>query len=176
MKQTLKSSGKVAITYLSAVFLFSFFMIGPLSMENNQYLWLTILSFILFLFLWSFMTQQMRKIGFNEKNPAANIPSYALKGFVYGLIGFSPFILIEVLYFLIYQPGTIAMQSFHVLFRSLFGPMYFLIRGLGYTWYAYLIATISVPIMSLVGYLIGYYDVSVRNLLTKKNNEDFLDG
>ncbi|MBN2852248.1 MAG: hypothetical protein JXQ23_05865 [Clostridia bacterium] len=177
MKDFLKGSFKVLSSYTTGVFLFSFFLIAPLSMENNQYLWLSILSFIMYLFLWSFMFQQIRKLGIYESKPTTEIKSYPFKGLVYGFAGFLPYIIIEIIYFLIYVPNTsLALTTFHGIFRCLFGPLYFLIRGLNYTWYAYLIATVMIPVISMIGYLAGYYDFSMKSKKeNKKEDEDFLN-
>jgi len=176
MKGLIKGSFKVTISYLASIFLFSFFLIGPLSMENNAYTWVSVLSFIMFMFLWSFMVIQLRKLGVYEKKETTLIKAYPFKGLVYGVIGFSPFILIEIIYFIVYSPDKgIAMRFFHAIFRCLFGPMYFIIRGLNYTWYAHLIATITIPLIALVGYFIGYYDISLRELKNKSKDDSFLD-
>jgi len=175
MKKIISSSLKVTISYLAAVFLFSFFLIAPLSMKDNQYMWLSVLSFVVFMFLWSYMGQQMSKLGTYENKDMVEIKAYPFKGFVYGLIGFSPFLLIEIIYFIVYQPNSISLRFFHGIVRCLFGPMYFIIRGLHYTWYSYLIASVAVPIIAFVGYIIGYYDISITNIKNKKENEDFLN-
>lgn len=176
MKELIKGSFKVTTSYMASVFLFSFFLIAPLSMENNQYSWMSVLSFIMFMFLCSFMFAKLRKLGVYENKETTLIKATPFKGLLYGIIGFSPFIIIELIHTLIYIPNkSFALTAFHGVVRCLYGPMYFIIRGLNYTWYATIIAMLIVPLISFIGYIIGYYDLSLKERKEKKDDEDFLD-
>ncbi|MFO7635781.1 MAG: hypothetical protein R6W96_00555 [Clostridia bacterium] len=169
----------VAGVYASSVFLFTFFLIAPISMENT-YLWISIYSVIFFAFLFSFLYRRMREAGSRENHEAnrASVRPYPLKGLVYGLLGFLPFLFLELLYFLIHDPSSMemSMRIFHIAFRCIFGPMYFIIRGLGYTWFAYLAASSVVPLIAMTGYMAGFFNVDIATIKEKKEKEteDFL--
>ena len=133
----LKAGTRALASYSAGVFLFTFFLIAPLSMENNRNTWIAVYSLVFFVFTVIFVYKQMWKSGDLEARLGEK-GSSPWRGLLYGIIGFSPFLFIELVYFVIYPSlsGTGA-SIMHAVFRCAFGPMYFIIRFLGYTWYSY---------------------------------------
>ncbi len=178
MREFVKKSLATTVSYGAGVFVFVFFLIAPMSMENNKYIWLMAYSFVFFVFTVSFLYKNTWKkgstasMGEEEKRPL-------VKGLMYGFAGFSPLILMEILYFIFYPAhmDSFAGNVMHAVFRCSFGPLYFIIRLLGYTWYAYLIASLVIPAVAAVGYLAGYRKTNLPDLLfpSGKDREDFLD-
>ncbi len=173
-----KGSFKTLTSYSAGVFLFSFFLIAPLSMENNRSTWIAVYSLVFFVFTVIFLYQQMRKIGEYESAHSREKTS-PFKGLLYGIAGFSPYLLLELLYFLIFPNlnGT-AASIVHAIFRCGFGPMYFIIRILGYSWYAYAFSSVIIPVVAFLGFASGFTGKSPvnRKIFTgKKELEDFLN-
>ena len=179
MKPFIKRSFKTTAAYGAGAFLFTFFVIAPISMENNRNTWIAVYSFIFFVFTVIYLYKQMWKTGDIEKRAAGGGEVAITKGLLYGIAGFSPFILVEVLYFLIYPAvsGTIIGNVFHGIFRCSFGPMYFIIRLLRYTWYSYLVATLIIPAVAFAGYAAGIMGTGIKDLVGRRRSdeEDFLD-
>jgi hypothetical protein len=177
MKKLYKGSLNVLGVYLTSVFLFTFFLIAPINMKNT-YLWITIYSIIFFAFLLSFMYKRLRETGYKENRQGEEAEPHPLKGLIYGIMGFLPLMAFEMLYFIIYNPQSDSfwMKIFHIAFRCLFGPLYFIIRGLDYTWFAYIAATMAVPLIAAVSYMAGHYDFALKNVKDKldSDDEDFL--
>lgn len=178
MKGFVKKSTTVALSYGAGIFVFMLFLAAPLGVERNRYVWLTAYSFVFFVFTVSFTYTNTWKKGSSANVINAEKKPF-LMGLVYGLAGFSPLILIEILYFIFYpaQMGSFTGNVMHAIFRCSFGPLYFIIRLLGYKWYAYVLATIVIPFVAAVGYFAGYKNTNIPDLLfpPKDHEEDFFD-
>lgn len=174
-----KGSFRTFASYSAGVFLFTFFLIAPLSMENNRSTWISVYSMVFFIFTVIFLYQQMRKIGEFESNHSESKVT-PFKGLLYGVIGFLPYLILEILYFIIYPQlgaGT-AAGIIHAVFRCGFGPMYFIIRFLGYTWYSYLLSSIIIPVVAFLGYAAGFSGIQLKKVRVfrgRKDLEDFLN-
>lgn len=178
MKTFLKRSLKTTISYGAGVFLFSFFLIAPISMENNRNTWIAVYSFVFFIFTCIFLYKQMWKEGEKETRESGSEKPEWYKGLLYAITGFSPFLILEIIYFAVY-PGlqaSLGANIFHVIFRCGFGPMYFMIRILGYTWYSYLIASVIIPLIAYTGFLAGTGGMGIKAFISskRKEEEDFL--
>jgi len=174
-----KGSFRALASYSAGVFLFTFFLIAPLSMENNRSTWISVYSMVFFVFTIIFLYQQMRKTGEFESNHSEE-KTTPFKGLLYGFLGFSPFLLLELIYFIVFPQiarGT-AASVLHAIFRCGFGPMYFIIRFLGYSWYAHVLASIVIPITAFLGYAAGFSgkELNRKKIFSgKKDLEDFLN-
>jgi len=178
MKVFLKRSLKTTFSYGAGVFLFTFFLIAPISMENNRNTWIAVYSFVFFIFTCIFLYKQMWKEGERETRENGNKKPKWHKGLQYAIVGFSPFLVLEIIYFAIY-PGveaTFGTNILHAVFRCGFGPMYFMIRLLGYTWYSYLLASIIIPFIAFWGFLLGIGGTGIKSFISakRKEEEDFL--
>ena len=178
MKTLIKRSLKTTISYGAGVFLFSFFLIAPISMENNRNTWIALYSFIFFVFTCIFLYKQMLKEGELETRENDNEKPKWYRGLIYAIVGFSPFLIFEIIYFAIY-PGleaSLGANILHAVFRCGFGPMYFMIRLLGYTWYSYLLASVIIPLIAFLGFLSGAGGMGIKSFVSskRKEEEDFL--
>lgn len=179
MKIFLKRSLKVMTSYGAGVFLFTFFLIAPISMENNRNTWIAVYSFVFFVFACVFLYKQMWKEGELETRENAGAKPAWFRGLLYGFAGFLPFLILEALYFMIY-PGLEASLSanlFHAVFRCAFGPLYFLIRLLNYEWYSYVISSLIFPFIGWAGFYAGAGGTSIRGFIAsrRREDEDFLN-
>lgn len=179
MKLFFRRCLRVLASYGAGVFLFTFFLIAPISMENNQNTWIAVYSFVFFVFTWIFLYKQMWKEGELEtRENNGSRPSW-YKGLVYGILGFSPLLILEIIYFLVYpeMEASLSANFFHAAFRCGFGPMYFLIRLLNYKWYSFLISSIIIPLIAWAGFYFGSNGTGIKNFiaLKRKEEEDFLN-
>ena len=146
-------------------------------MENNRHTWIAVYSFVFFVFTCIFLYKQMKKEGELKTRENNKKPKWYM-GLIYGFVGFAPLLVFEIVYFAIY-PGmevSLAANIFHAVFRCGFGPMYFMIRLLGYTWYSYLLASVIIPLIAFLGFLSGIGGVGIKSfiLAKRKEEEDFL--
>ena len=178
MKTFIKRSLKTTISYGAGVFLFTFFLIAPISMENNRNTWIAVYSFVFFIFTCIFLYKQMWKVGEIETRECDGGKPEWFRGLLYGLAGFAPFLVLEILYFSIYPniPVSVGANIFHAVFRCGFGPMYFIIRFLGYKWYAFVISSVIMPLIAFAGFFFGSGGKGLSSYINerRKEEEDFL--
>lgn len=163
MKYFLKSALKVLTNYAIVVTIFAVFLVTVLSMAKDNFgFWLVVYCFVMFLFLTSILYSDMWKLAVKEKKPQYGYSHYPLKGFVYGLVGFSPIILIGLIYPLVNFGNEFYDRAKHLLFNTLLGPVYGFISLGGEAWWAYAGAILIVPVIAGLGYLAGYYSFELR--------------
>lgn len=174
----LKGSFKTLASYTAGVFLFTFFLIAPLSMENNMNTWIAMYSLVFFIFTVIFLYKQVKKTGEYDRIHV-DAKQTVLRGLVYGLVGFAPYLILELVYFTVYTniDSVTSVNILHAVFRCGFGPMYFIIRFLGYTWYSYAISSVIIPLVSFLGYAAGLSGKNLGDMVVpgKKDMEDFLN-
>ncbi|MFO7611111.1 MAG: hypothetical protein R6W99_01300 [Clostridia bacterium] len=179
MKLFLKRSLKTAVSYGTGMLLFTFFLIAPISMESNRNTWIAVYSFVFFVFTAVYLYKQMWKAGEKSMREGTDPAVKPWMGLAYGFAGFLPFLLMELLYFIIYPgiAGGLEGNIVHAIFRCAFGPMYFIIRMLGYTWYAYLISSLVVPLIAFAGFAVGTKGTGLKEMIgsIRRDREDFLD-
>lgn len=160
IKRYLKGSLKVLGDYsvvlcIYAVFAFTFI--------NH----LMIFSIVVFVLMFLLLYSDMHKVAVREKRPQYNLKPYPLKGFILGVFGFSPFILVELVYPLIILNNTVADRIKHLALSMLLGPLYPFIRIGHESVWAYVIASLVVPVIAGLGYLAGYFRFEWRAFFKK---------
>lgn len=176
MKTALKQILKIAFAYSVAVVVFTFFLIAPISMEYNKTLWLIMYSFAMFMFAFFTVTKTAYGIGKFEKLDETTKP-FGAKGFVYGFLAMVPYMLVGLIHLLVFDIDSLdlGLRIFHYAFRCAMGPMYFMINTLGYTWYAFAVAYLAIPVMSGISYFMGLKGITKLEIRSKsKDEEDFL--
>jgi len=173
----LKGSLRAFASYSAGVFLFTFFLIAPLSMENNRNTWIAVYSLVFFVFTVIFLFKQIRKTG-EEDIRKLEGGAAPLRGAALGFVGFLPYLILELIYFIFYPRlgGTSGANILHAIFRCGFGPMYFIIRFSGYSWYSYVISSLIIPVVTFLGYVSGIKGKSLSDVILtgKRDEEDFL--
>ena len=161
--------------YTTAAAVFTFFVIAPLSMANNMTLWLLMYSFVMFLFMFFMVSKTAFSIGKAERYDNNLHPNIA-KGFLYGTAAMIPYLILGLIHLLIFDNSLeIRLRIFHYIFRCALGPMYFMINTLEYTWYAFLAAYATVPVISGLWYIMGLKGIEKLKITKKiKDDEDFL--
>lgn len=160
MKYYIKNSLKVLTDYFISMIIFVVLLypfMGIMGSPEKISRWLPVYSIIFFLFLYSMLYSDYKRLAETEKKPQNELNPHPLKGLIFGFIGFSPVILIELIYPLIVFGDQFLDRLKHVALNTLMGPLYFVIRMAGGTAFAYIIASIIVPVIVMVAYMAGYY-------------------
>ena len=154
----IKGGLKVFTGYLMSLLVFVIFLYLFISVTKDSfYAWLPLYSFILFVLMFLIIYSDMRKLAVKERKPQYNLNPYPFKGLVLGLIGFSPLILLELVYPLLIFGSEPLNRVKHLVLNTLMGPLYFVVRlGNGSVW-AYAAASLVVPVIAMLAYLAGYY-------------------
>jgi hypothetical protein len=174
MKTLIKDSVKVLTSYLLAFLVFSIFLIVVISMTRTTeslYFWLPIYSFVNFLILFLAIYSDIKRLATIEKRPQYDLKPYPLKGLVIGIIGFLPVVLIEVIYPLIHIEDLVFKRIAHAALNTVMGPLYFIIRLGGGTTMSYVLASMVVPVLSMLSYMAGYYNIDMGKLFRRKKKQ-----
>ncbi|MCX7746085.1 MAG: hypothetical protein N2645_04200 [Clostridia bacterium] len=169
MKNYLRSSLKVTLSYLTSLVFFvvllpalffiakKFWADWDKSLEIIHYY-----SFFVFIAAFYIVYENIRQMCEIEKGVSKDI--YPLKGLVYGILGFLPYILvIGLIYYL--PMGSGADRIKHVAINTILGPLYFIVRLGKESLISYIAASVVIPFTAALGYMAGYYDFKVAKLL-----------
>lgn len=159
IKDGLKVLGDYAVSLVMfVIFLYMFLMIT----KENYSKWIPLYSGIIFIMMASMIYTDMKKLAIKEKRPQYDLNPYPLKGFILGFIGFLPIITIEVVYlFLDFNTG-LGNRVKELILKTILGPVYFSVRLFGGSAIAYVVASLIVPIVAMLGYLAGYYGIDLK--------------
>lgn len=123
----------------------------------------------MFLLMFAIVYSDMHKFSQKEKRPQYNLNPYPLKGFVLGLLGFSPYILMEVIYLFIKFDDSIANRIRDLALNTLLGPMYSILKIGHESVLSYVIASSVVIVIAGLGYMAGFYGFVLKVYLKKFN-------
>lgn len=126
-------------------------------------------SFLLFLMAFAIIYTDMKKLAEKEKRPQYDLHPFRLKGLIYGLMGFSPIILLEIISVFIVFGDPIADRIKHLAVNSLMGPLYFIIRAAGEKPIGYIMASAIIPVIAMLGYLAGFYGFIISKYFKKSD-------
>ncbi len=160
MLNHIKGGLKVFYDYCISLILFIIFLYPFLSFTKENFLkWLPLFSLFIFLLMALITYSDMKALAFKEKRPqySETMMPYPWKGIVLGLIGFVPFIIIEIVLFS-FTFGEVLEVLKPALIKGLLGPIYFFISIADNGALGYIIANLAIPVISLLGYLAGHYD------------------
>jgi len=158
MKDYIKNGFRIFIDYLISLVIFGVFLYTFLAITKDNYSkWIPIYSFIIFILLYFMVYSDLKKLAIKEKRPQYNLKPYPLKGLILGFIGFSPLIIIQLIYPLIVFEDPVANRIKELVLKTLLGPVYFMVRLFGGTTIAYVIASLLVPLVSMFAYMAGFY-------------------
>lgn len=153
-----KSSARVLANYSISVLLFIIFLYAVISLaKNNTSTWLAIYSFVVFLLCYALIYSDMKKLAIKERKPQYKLKPYPVKGFVYGIIGFLPFIILEITYLFIIFDDSVLNRIKHALLNTVMGPLYWCIKLFSSSFIGYAVATSIVPVIAGFAYMMGYF-------------------
>lgn len=167
-----KNGSKVLFGYLVSLLVFGIFIYVFISLaKDNMYVLLPYYSLLFFLLAFSIIYSDMKKLAEKEKKPQYDLKPYPVKGLVYGAIGFLPVALLEVISVFLVFGDQMADRIKHLAVNTLMGPLYFIIRMAGEAPIGYILASLAVPVIAMLGYMAGYYGFNVKKAL-KKTDEN----
>jgi hypothetical protein len=171
MKNYLKGGLKVLSSYIITliffiVFLYTFIVIA----KDNFVDWLPYYSLINFLLLFVIIYTEYKRLGKKEKRPQYDLNPYPFKGLIYGIIGFLPVIILELIYPFISFNNEIYDRIKELALDAIMGPLYFIIKIGNRSIISYVIASLTVPVITMLAYLAGYYGFDLKKLIGKKND------
>lgn len=176
MKNHIKGGVKVFTGYAISLLVFVIFIYVFLGITRDSfYTWLPLYSFLMFLLMFAIIYSDLKRLAIKEKRPQYNLNPYPLKGFVLGVIGFLPIILIELIYPLVQLEGEVLNNIKHKVLNTFMGPLYFIIRIGKSTTVSYAVASLVVPVISMLAYLAGYYGFELRSYLNKLSKKEPTD-
>lgn len=165
MNKYKKGSLRVFIDYSIAIGFFIVFIV-PL----RKYLLISLIYFILMAMLFY---SDISKFAEMEKKDPEQYQPHPLKGLILGFLGFSPFILIQLILPMIdfsvrtadfiFKFGTFRHTFIHILL----GPFYFFIKVGGESTASYVISSLIIPVWATVCYALGYYGFDLLRLFYK---------
>lgn len=169
MKNYIKNGAKILFNYAVVLIVFAIFIYPFMSFTKDSFnVWLPLYSILMFLFAFFIIYADMKSLAIKEKRPQYELNPYPLKGLVYGLIGVIPIALIVAVASLIRLENSVADHLKHVAINAFLGPMYFLIRWLNEAPVSYVAAILLLPLLSMLGYLAGYYNINIMGKLMRK--------
>lgn len=163
MGNYIKGALKILGGYCISLIIFGVFLYPVLSIARDKFsFWLPIYSFVIFLMMFAIIYSDIRKLAVKEKRPQYGLNPYPLKGFVLGLTGMVPIILLELVYLALNFSDPTLLRLKHVALNTVLGPLYGFIKLGGSSAAAYVIATLIVPAVAMLGYLAGFYGFELR--------------
>ena len=131
--------------------------------------WLPWYSLLLFIFLFYVVYIDLKELAAREKKPVYNMHPYPLKGLVYGLIGAVPLAaVVAVLKFLVSFQDEIAENIKRVVVNGFLGPLLFVVKWGNDTDLAYFVSILLIPVITMLGYLAGFYGINVKEKIFGK--------
>lgn len=170
LKNHIKGSLKILSNYASTLLIYVILLYTFIAITGENFTkWLPLYSFIMFVLMTLMLYTDLWHLAAKEKRPQYELNPYPLKGLVIGLIGFLPFIIIEIVSFSInFEEPAFNNLKRAIVDNILLGPLYFSISLLGKTFIAYIVTSLIVPVLSMLAYMAGYYGIELRKILGLK--------
>lgn len=170
LKNHIKGSLKVLGNYASALLIYVILLYTFIAITGEKFnKWLPLYSLIMFLLMVLMLYADLWQMAAKEKRPQYELNPYPLKGLVIGLIGFSPFIAIQIASYLVsFEEPVINNLIRAIIDNILFGPLYFCANLFKDTLWSNIISLSIIPILSMLAYLAGHYGFEIRKTLGLK--------
>lgn len=163
-----KSAIKVIKDYVISLITFGMFAILPIQLGKDQFpTWILAFSIIIYCLMFTIIYADMKEIATKEKRPFSTIKPYPFKGFVVGLIGFLPFILLEIGMLVLVQYSGVTGRLRVILLDMVLAPLYPFIKLCGGSIFGYILAVLMFPVTCMLGYLAGFYRFELTEWIKK---------
>lgn len=171
MKRYIKTGGKILYNYSMSLIVFVIFMYPFIALTKDKfYTWLPLYSIIIFILAFYIIYEDMKVLAFKEKRPQYDLNPYPMKGLLYGLFAIIPIVVVAGVLSLLHFESSIVERIIHVAINTLLGPVYFIIGWMKESFIGYAIAILMIPIIAMLGYLAGHYEIDVfKSVFMKKN-------
>lgn len=161
----IKRGLKIFADYIVALIIFGVFSSVVVSLfKENLETGITVFSVVIFLIMMPVIYTDMRDIAFKEKRPQYNINPPPYKGFLYGVIGTLPILVIQLVYYLVSVPEDFLTLKRRVL-QAFTAPLYWLARLISHDEWAYHVVLLVIPLIAGLGYLAGFYNFYIMKKL-----------
>lgn len=161
----IKRGLKITGDYLISLIIFGIFSSIVFSLaQNNLETGIFIFSIVIFLVMFSMIYTSMSDTAFREKRPQYKINPSPYKGFLYGIIGASPILILQLLYYII-QVDEILLTLKRRVLQALTGPLYWLASLISQEIWAYHVVLVIIPLIAGLGYLAGYHEFYITRKL-----------
>ncbi len=132
--------------------------------KNNLETGVFIFSILIFLILFSMLYTNMSDVAFKEKRPQYGLNPSPYKGFLYGLIGMLPILVLQLLNYVIpYEEKLLTLQR--RILQGLTGPLYWLASLISEEPWAYHLVLLVIPMIAGLGYLAGHHEFFITRKL-----------
>lgn len=159
---------KLTISYGIVLVLFQVFLVPVISLAKDNIVgFMPYLSFAIFLMLFFSVYVEMRILAFKEKRPQYHINPSPYKGFLYGVIGIIPLVIIQTVLMLIRVPEDFAILKRRA-YQAFSGPLYWFSKLLGNEPIHYVLSFLLVVLMAGLGYYAGHKDFLITELIRQK--------
>lgn len=175
MDSFFKNALKVFSDYCITLLIFVIFIYPVLSFAKANYLtWVAVYSFVIFLLLYKLLFADLKTIAIKQKRPQYNLHPHPLNGLLFGLAGFIPVVILEIVYLFLHFNVDTYNRIAHIALNIILGPEYWFVKVLGSSAAAYIAATLLVPVICMLGYLAGFYNWNL-SLFKKKDARNVKD-
>jgi hypothetical protein len=172
MGNYIRNGARILYNYVLSLILFVVFVYIFITIAGNNFgNLLPLYSFIIFLFTFFIIYSETRRLALKEKKPQNGLNPYPVKGLVYGAIGFLPIAVLEVVSVFITFGSEFGNNLKNIALNTIMGPLFFIIKPLGEKPLGYAAASLIIPVVSMLGYMAGYYGFSVMKSLKKEDKK-----
>lgn len=156
---------KITWDYFAALLIFGVFSSIALSIyKDNLEKGILIFSILIFLIMFSMIYTGMSDTAIREKRPQYNINPPPYKGFIYGIIGILPLLVIQLFYYVINVPEELLTLKRRIL-QAFSSPVYWLAQLISADAWAYHLVLLVIPVIAGLGYLAGYNEFYILKRL-----------
>lgn len=162
MKNYINGGLRVLTGYAKVVAIYIIFFAAIFRSFQEKNLIFSIYSALMLIILFAIIYSDNKRLAIKEKKSYSAVPCYPLKGLVLGFIGFSPVILIELIYPFISLNNQGLYDIKQLILNTFMAPLYPIYKSLNEMPIGYVLASLVVPAIAMIGYLAGYYGFRVK--------------
>ena len=163
MGNYIRNSARILYSYALTLILFIVFVYIFITMTGNNFgKLLPLYSLIVFIFSFFIIFSETKRLGLKEKKLLNGLNPYPIKGLVYGIIGFMPVAVLEVVSVFISFGTEFEDHLKHVAVNAIMGPLFFAIKLFDEKPLGYVIASLIIPVVAMLGYMAGYYGFDIK--------------
>ena len=171
MKQLIKGGAKLLYTYVAALIIFIVFLYPFIGITGDDFVkWVPLYSVIIFALLFFITYNDMKRLAIKEVKPQYELNPFPLMVLVYGLFSVIPISIITIILSQLYFEDQLTNRLRELAIDGLLGPVYFIIAWMSKSTIGYVLAILVIPVLSMLGYLAGYYQINIMSKIFKKKN------
>ncbi len=167
-----KQGRKITIDYLIFLIIYVVFIPLLISLAKDNFdKWTPVYSifvcFLMTLVIWS----DVYEFAVKEKKPMYKLDPSPHKGILIGLLGFAPFLILGLISIVFTdqfaEKLNFTPELIDIVNTAFFAPIYFLIAFMGKSIASFVAASLFVPVVCYVAYLLGHKGITKKQIITK---------